>query len=85
LGWGGHELQWRGNYDEGGRREPDIKKIYTSRDDKETLTLLDKYAISYVYVGPTERGMFPATSLNKFDTLMDVAFRQGNVTIYRRK
>ncbi len=85
LGWGGHELQWRGNYDEGGRREPEINKIYMSRDDKETLTLLDKYAISYVYVGPTERGMFPATSLNKFDTLLDVAFRQGNVTIYRRR
>jgi uncharacterized membrane protein len=53
LGWGGHELQWRGNYDEAGRREPDIRKIYTSRNDQETLTLLDKYAISYVYVGPT--------------------------------
>jgi YYY domain-containing protein len=85
LGWGGHELQWRGNYDEAGRREPDIRKIYTSRSDQETLTLLDKYAISYVYVGPTERGMFPAASLQKFDTLMDVAFTQGNVTLYRRK
>jgi YYY domain-containing protein len=85
LGWGGHELQWRGNYDEAGRREPDIRKIYTSRDDQETLTLLDKYAISYVYVGPTERSLFPAVSLQKFDTLMDVAFRQGNVTLYRRK
>ena len=85
LGWGGHELQWRGNYDEAGRREPDITKIYTSRDDQETLTLLDKYAISYVYVGPTERSLFPAVSLQKFDTLMDVAFRQGNVTLYRRK
>jgi uncharacterized membrane protein len=85
LGWGGHELQWRGNYDEAGRREPDIRKIYTSRNDQETLTLLDKYAISYVYVGPTERGMFPVASLQKFDTLMDVAFTQGNVTLYRRK
>ncbi len=85
LGWGGHELQWRGNYDEAGRREPDIRTIYTSHSDQETLTLLDKYAISYVYVGPTERGMFPAASLQKFDTLMDVAFRQGNVTLYRRK
>jgi YYY domain-containing protein len=85
LGWGGHELQWRGNYDEAGRREPEIIKIYTSRDDKETLTLLDKYAISYVYVGPAERAMFPASGLNKFDTMMDVAFQQGNVTIYRKK
>jgi YYY domain-containing protein len=85
LGWGGHELQWRGNYDEAGRREPDIKKIYTTRDDKETLTLLDKYAISYVYVGPVEREMFPDAGLQKFERLMDVVFRQGNVTIYKRR
>jgi len=85
LGWGGHELQWRGNYDEAGRREPDIKKLYTTRDERETLTLLDKYAISYVYVGPIERAAYPAAGLQKFDALMDVAFQQGNVTIYKRK
>ena len=95
LGWGGHELQWRGNYDEAGRREPDIKKLYTtalgttvlgtSRDEQETLTLLDKYAISYVYVGPVERATYSVAGLLKFDALMDVAFRQGNVTIYKRK
>jgi uncharacterized membrane protein len=85
LGWSGHELQWRGNYDEAGRREPDIKTIYTTRDLQETLTLLDKYAISYVYVGPVERAMFPAVGLEKFNTLMDVVFRQGNATIYKRK
>jgi uncharacterized membrane protein len=29
LCWGGgHELQWRGNYDEGRPREPDIAAIY---------------------------------------------------------
>jgi YYY domain-containing protein len=85
LGWDYHELQWRGTYDEAGRRKDDIEKLYTTRDTQETLTLLDKYAISYVYVGPAERGMFPATSLQKFDTLMDIAFQQGNVTIYKRK
>ncbi len=85
LGWGGHELQWRGNYDEAGRREPDIKKIYTTRDEQETLTLLDKYAISYVYVGPVERATFPAAGLQKFETLMQPVFRQGNVTIYKRR
>jgi YYY domain-containing protein len=85
LGWDYHELQWRGTYDEAGRRKADVEKFYTTRDSQETLTLLDKYAISYVYVGPAERATFPAPSLQKFDTLMDVAFQQGNVTIYKRK
>ncbi len=85
LGWPGHELQWRGDFVEAGRREPDIKLIYTTREAQEALTLMDKYAISYVYVGPAERAMFPAYGLNKFDAMMDVVFQHGNVTIYRRK
>ncbi len=85
LGWDYHEMQWRGTYDEAGRRKADVEKLYTTRDPQETLTLLDKYAISYVYVGPAERAAFPAPSLQKFDALMDVAFQQGNVTIYKRR
>jgi len=85
LGWGGHELQWRGNYDEPGKREPDINTIYSSMDIQQVLTLLEKYDITYVYVGPLERGKYSPAALAKFDRFMDVAFQQGNVTIYRRR
>jgi YYY domain-containing protein len=85
VGWDYHELQWRGTYDLAGRHKDDATKLYATRDTQETLTLLDKYAISYVYVGPAERSQFPAASLQKFDSLMQVAFRHGNVTIYKRK
>ena len=85
LGWGGHELQWRGNYDEPGRREPDINAIYSSLDIQHVLTLLEKYGITYVYVGSLERGKYSPAALAKFDRFMDVAFQQGNVTIYERR
>jgi len=85
LGWGGHELQWRGNYDEPGRREPDINAIYSSTDTQSVLTLLEKYGITYVYVGSLERGKYSPAALAKFDRFMDVAFQQGNVTIYERR
>jgi YYY domain-containing protein len=48
LGWGGHELQWRGNYEEPGKREPDIEDLYTSPDLELTSSLLDEYDIGYV-------------------------------------
>ena len=83
LGWGGHELQWRGNYDEAGRREPDIDALYSSFDPNLTLTLLDKYGIKYVYVGPLERQKYPPAALAKFDQLLDVAYRNNSVTIYQ--
>jgi len=85
LGWGGHELQWRGSYEEPGKREPDINTIYSSLDSQHVLTLLEKYDITYIYVGPLERGKYSPAALAKFDRFMDVAFQQGNVTIYTRR
>ena len=84
LGWAGHEHQWRGNYDEQARREPDIETLYTSVAPDEVLTLLDKYGISYVYVGPLERARYPAAGLQKFAQLMEPVYDTGTVTIYHR-
>ena len=55
LGWGGHELQWRGNYTEPGKREPDIDTIYQVADKSTALALLKKYNVRYVMAGRMER------------------------------
>jgi YYY domain-containing protein len=86
LGWAGHELQWRGDYDEQARREPDIETLYTSVQPDQVLTLLDKYGISYIYVGPLEKSRYPAAGLAKFAGLadvVDVVYEAGAVTIYQ--
>jgi YYY domain-containing protein len=85
LGWGGHQSQWRGSYDEPARRVPDIELMYNGIDPETTLTLLDKYDITYVYVGPVERQRYKPNGLQKFERLMDVAFEQGDVVVYRRR
>ena len=84
LGWAGHEHQWRGSYDEQARRELDIETLYTSVAPDEVLTLLDKYGISYVYVGSLERARYPAAGLAKFSQLMEIIYDTGTVIIYRR-
>jgi YYY domain-containing protein len=86
LGWGGHELQWRGNYDEAGRREPDIEAIYTSADRQRTAELLDQYGIDYVYVGRLERDKYHLnpSQLRKLEQMLVPVFQQGSVTIYAR-
>jgi YYY domain-containing protein len=84
LGWAGHEWQWRGSLDEQNARKPDIETVYSSTRPDEVLTLLDKYDISYVYVGPVERGRYPAEGLAKFETLMQIAYQNEDVTIYVR-
>jgi len=54
-------------------------------DPAQTLTLLDKYDITYVYVGPQERERYNLSGLAKFERLLDVAYQQGEVTIYQRR
>jgi uncharacterized membrane protein len=84
LGWAGHEHQWRGTYDEQSRRQQDIETMYNSVDIDEVLTLLDKYDIRYVYVGPVERNLYSAEGLAKFVMMMDVAYDSDGVVIYAR-
>jgi YYY domain-containing protein len=84
LGWGGHQSQWRGNYEEPARREPEIDLIYNTSDPWQAQELLDKYHIDYVYVGPLERERYSPQGLNKFKRWMTVAFQQDNVTIYQK-
>jgi YYY domain-containing protein len=95
LGWAGHELQWRGNYNEQGQREPVIQTIYSTPDPQEALQLLQEWKVDYVIVGATELAYISenctsnrsaCTSenvLRKFDAILDPVYNQNNVVIYR--
>ena len=87
LGWDFHEQQWRGNYDEPGKRIPDIEKIYKSLDRNVVAALLDKYEIQYVYVGDLERAKYSLQTpmIDKFGRFMDLAYDQGGVRIYQTR
>jgi YYY domain-containing protein len=85
LGWGGHELQWRGNYDQAGPREQDLEQIYRSRDVNEVRALLDKYDVDYVIVGGIERDKYQMNQAlaDKFGKLGELVFEQNSMQIYR--
>ncbi len=95
LGWALHESQWRGNYIEQGKREPDIESIYTTHNGDRALDLLQKWNVEYVIVGAVERRYVQELcraperqchakeALNKFDLLLEQVFTQGQTTIYQ--
>lgn len=85
LGWGGHELQWRGNYDQAGPRERDLEQIYRSRDVNEARALLDKYGVDYVIVGNIERDKYQMNQslVDKFGKIGELVFEQNAMRIYR--
>ncbi len=87
LGWAGHELQWRGNFDEPGRRIPDIDNIlFGSSDQEKSRRLIAQYNIEYVFIGTLERNKYPGPALEKFAGFMDVVYEHPEgVTIYQRR
>lgn len=97
LGWAFHEQQWRGTFEEPGRRVPDIDAIYGCRrggqgrcdplpgDARQLQALLDKYNMTYVYVGPSEREAYGQIDLARFNQAMDVAYKNSSVVIYRNR
>lgn len=93
LGWGGHESQWRGGdparLAELGPRAADVNRLYATTDAAEAGAVLDRYGITYIYVGLFERegfsvggfgsdckagGGYPPEGLAKFDTMMERVF-----------
>jgi len=86
LGWGGHQLQWRGSYDEPARREPDIALVYEGAPAEMVAEVLERYGVEYVLVGPNERsryGVGPA-ALRALETIMTPVHENERITIYGR-
>lgn len=84
LGWGGHEVQWRGNGDLGAKREQDVAKIYQAQDANQARVLLQQYGVDFVIVGGLEREKYGLTSsmVDKFGKLGQLVFNQGSIKIF---
>ena len=83
LGWAGHEHQWRGSRSGFDERLNDVTEIYTGSDALLTKELLDKYGVTYVYVGDVERARYDSLDIDKLDRIMDRVFDTGGVTIFK--
>ena len=83
LGWGGHQLQWRGNYDEPANRETDLHRLMTTLDQAEAREILAKYGVGYVYVGRLERDRYAAQGLDKFDEMFPAVYDRDGVVLYQ--
>jgi len=81
LGWIGHEAQWRGGYLEMGSRQNDIRTLYRTHDWQEAKAILDKYQISYVYVGDLEIRTYPLDE-SKFQEHLQLVYDSPGARIY---
>jgi YYY domain-containing protein len=85
IGWTGHELFWRQDPKEITQRVADVNYIYNTDNKKKALELIDKYNVSYVYIGQLERQLYKVR-IEKFEdkTYFEPVYF-GPVTIYKVK
>jgi len=84
LGWNNHEFLWRGTWYTD--RENDANKIYNTTNNTETLGLLKKYNVTYIYVGQLERRDYSGDGLKKFSENKESynkVYENYGVTIYQ--
>ncbi len=88
LGWPGHEHQWRGSTELFEGREEAVRVLYQSSDPERVQEILQRYGVTYVYVGPQERTKYGTPPLERFLQYLEPVFpdqdSQGSaVRIYR--
>lgn len=83
FGWMVHEWLWRGTYDVVPQRVADVKELYESKSLDITRALLNKYHVTYVYIGDMERTKYPEVYEKKFTTLGKDIYSSGSVKIYK--
>jgi YYY domain-containing protein len=83
LGWQGHESQWRGGPEDFAGRPEDLQTLYTSTDTDTVRSIIQKYGLTHVFVGPAERAEYQDVAIPQMTDLFEPAFEQGEVVIYR--
>jgi uncharacterized membrane protein len=81
VAWSCHEVQWRANAEELGRRMAEVRAIYKSRDCKALKEIVDRYNISYIFLGYQERKDYGVSSLRCFKEI----YRSGDTIVYSAK
>jgi uncharacterized membrane protein len=66
-----------------GTRREDTDLIYTTASVTEAQALLEKYDVTYVYVGSLEKEQYGEGGLGKFAQFMETAYQNSGVTIYQ--
>jgi YYY domain-containing protein len=83
LGWANHEGLWRAHDRDVLARHHAVQQAYNAPSLEAIEPFLDQHGVRYVIVGDLERQDYKPEGLAKFQAL-EVAFRQGTTTIYKR-
>lgn len=82
LGWYVHEWLWRGDTQDLNARSADVEQIYTSADPTVVQELLEKYGVSYIFVGSKEREKYPGLNDSVLSQMGEVVYQDAESGTY---
>ena len=87
VGWQWHQEQQRWGYRGAvGARAREVDEIFRTTSPEVALSLLDKYAVRYLYIGQLEHLYYPTEGLEKFGSGLDgrlkIVWQNDEVAIY---
>lgn len=84
LGWENHERQWRGNTYASivGTRHDDLKRLYTAHELDDINDVIERYDITYILYGASERQRYGELGEDKFHDHLPVVCQSGQSRIY---
>ena len=74
LGWHTHEWLWKSDKSAVDARAEDVMTIYTSEDIQEVRNLIEKYNISYIYVGQLEQEKYEGVNNELLKSLGEMVY-----------
>ncbi len=84
LGWENHERQWRGaTYNEiAGARRGDLETLYRSGRLEDAMPVIERYGITYILYGETERQVYGSQGEQKFRDWLPIVCQAGESRVY---
>ncbi|MCH8817526.1 MAG: hypothetical protein IIC92_07335 [Chloroflexi bacterium] len=80
LGWPFHEEQWRGDRSAFADREDEVARMYSTAETDEMRTLLARYEIDYIVVGPRERSTYPDIDIDRIAQFGERVYPPDTIT-----
>lgn len=86
IGWLTHEVMWRGSWDMVSGRDTETDSIYNAPGSDESLALLRKYNVEYIFIGKVEKERYSLDSLAEFASHIEryaLVYQNQDVEIYQ--
>ncbi len=82
-GWLVHEWLWRGGWDEPGARSEEVRQIYEAKAPEEARSILQKYQVKYLILGPKEREKYENINEEVIEQFAAPLLSFGDTNVYQ--